>query len=92
MFPGMIEVEVRVVAPSIVSYPFAVVVDVRRFRVTLPIVEGTPGRVSVRVAMIMISRRTVARNVSAADIVVVVASLRPCRQGEGQERCKNSEK
>jgi hypothetical protein len=85
-------VEARVVAPTFVSDPFAVVVDVRSFRMTLPIVEGTPGPVLVRVAVIMISRRTVARNVSAADVVVAVATLRHCRQGEEQDGCKNSGK
>ena len=40
VFPGMIEMIVRVAATGIMADPSAIVVDVRRIRMTLPIAEG----------------------------------------------------
>src|SRR5260370_3316422 len=40
VFPGMIEMIVRVAATGIMADPSAIVVDVRRIRMTFPIAEG----------------------------------------------------
>jgi len=54
VFPGMIEMIVRVAATGIVADPSAIVVDVRRIRMTLPIAEGASVvlRVGIRAAII----------------------------------------
>jgi len=54
VFPGMIEMIVRVAATGIMADPSAIVVDVRRIRMTLPIAEGASVvlRVGVRAAII----------------------------------------
>jgi hypothetical protein len=94
MLPGVIEVEPRFVAPTFVTDPFAVVVDVRGFRVPLTVVEGARGCIFVRFAVR--SRGTMMRHVSAAYIVVTVAvvavifSLRQGWQGKNQSCGKNS--
>ena len=54
VFPGMIEMIVRVAATGIMADPSAIVVDVRRIRMTLPIAEGASVvlRVAFRAAII----------------------------------------
>jgi hypothetical protein len=100
MLPRMPDAKAIVVAPALVSDPFAVVVDVWGFRVTATVAIRTPVSLVVPVALVpvaMMSLGTVARNVSATDVtmvvvsVVVVVMLRESRQGKDQRRRKNSE-
>jgi hypothetical protein len=78
MLPGVIDVEAHIIAATFVSDPFAVVVDVRGFRVAFAVVVGAP-RVFVMIFTMffpsLIGRRAVAGNVSSADVVVAVASV-----------------
>jgi hypothetical protein len=80
VLPGVIDVEAVVFAPTPVSDPFAVAVDVRGFGMAFPVVVGTPRLVVMIFTMFftslllrMIGRRPVAGNVSAANVVVAVA-------------------
>jgi hypothetical protein len=103
MLPWVVEPEARVVAPTLVSHPFTVVVDVRGLGMilTIAIRALVPFIVMVAVVVVplvrvaVISRGPLARNVSATNVTVMVAvvvlvMLRESRQGKNQRRCKNS--
>jgi len=101
MLPGMIDMEAGIVSSTFMSDPFAVVVDVWGFRVAFPIAEMLVPAALVMFGFVrvgMISGWTVARNVSAANVmvavvsVVVVVSLCQRWQGKDQYCSKNSGK
>lgn len=64
MFPGMVEMEARIIAPVIMADPFTVVMDVRSLWVPGFVTAGRSGWRAVR------SGRAVFWNVSATDGVV----------------------
>jgi hypothetical protein len=100
VFPGMVEAEACVATIAVVPDPFPVAVDVRGFRVvvTVAIRMSVPVVVPVVIVpvaivpVVVISGRTVARNVSATNVVlivvVVVVVLRQDRRTE-QQRYRN---
>jgi len=98
VFPGVVEVETGVIPSHVVADPFAVAVDVRSLRMIFTVPKRVLVLVSVVVAFVavaMISRGPVARNVTSADVVVavvavVVVFLGESGQGEDQSRSKGS--
>ena len=82
MPPRMIKMKVDVIASIVVTHPFAVAVDVRRFGMTFPIAEGCLRRRLVRSARM--GRRSVVGNVAATKVVTaaVSAMLRECGQSK----------
>jgi hypothetical protein len=99
VLPRVVQVKAVVIPPHVVPNPFAVVVDVWSFRMAVAVRIRVPVSivivVIVAVAFVlvaMIGLRPVVRNVSSADVVVVVVFLGEGWQGEDQSRCKDSGK
>ena len=82
MLPGVVEVEAVVVVPALMPDPFAIVVDVRSFRVALIVTIGSLWRRFVRLAMS--GRWTMVRSISATDgvapVTFMVVVLRKSRE------------
>jgi hypothetical protein len=80
VLPGMIEVVASIIAPVIVTNPFAVVVHVRSLGMAF--VVAVRSLLATFMGIAVIGGRTVARNISTADIMVVasfamISVLRP---------------
>jgi hypothetical protein len=103
VLPRMVEVETVVIPSPVVTDPFAVAVHVRGFRmvVAVPIRVLVPIVMVVIVAIVLmpvavISLRTMVRNVSSTDVMVVVVAivvivfLGECRQRQEQGDRKHS--
>jgi predicted anti-sigma-YlaC factor YlaD len=100
VFPGMIEVIVRVAATGIVTDPVVIVVDVRRVRMIGPIAEGATvvlivavrsaifGSTILRAVRRSASRgsRTVGGNMAAAHIVTATAATALCTSAGWEKR------
>jgi hypothetical protein len=93
MFPGMVEVEPRVLAPEVVSDPLAIPMDVRGFGMAFAVAEGFPVIAFMRriAWSAVIGGRTIPRNVPSTDVmtamILVLAVLRP--QGEREHEWDN---
>jgi hypothetical protein len=76
VLPGTVKVEADIVAPVIVSDPFAVVMDVWGFRMLIAIAIGAVVVVMMLgfVMIVMIGRRAVLGGVSSPNIMVAVAT------------------
>jgi hypothetical protein len=90
VLPGMIEVKADIVPAIIVPDPFAVAMDVRGFGMAFMVVEVPVVIVSVStIVMIafmgLVSGRAVMWDVSAANVVVVIAVVVVLRQGRHRE-------
>jgi hypothetical protein len=92
MFPGAIEIVVRVVRASIMSDPLAIGVDVRSFGMSGHVAECTMFRGRL-CRSIMNWSRSVCRRLPAAEVSATAtrSALRKSGNGKQQQRCKKAD-
>jgi len=94
MFPGMIEVEAGIIATGVVSYPFAVVVNVRGLRVAFPVAIGVgsgSGRGATSRGRTMFGNIAATNGMTTASMTTasMITVLRKGRDAKNQRYCKS---